>query len=194
MAPRSSRTPVADTRSAGTGRLAGTIRISSGRVLGWKCEKAVNRNIAANAMRSAPVHETAWSHTPVAPITRATSHAASMTSNGAMSAPLLESEAQSEANHRGSGHALMPRGKPRPVEQSISRTADHCRQRRIEHESQRWHSSPSTANCAEHRVATRLDELRQERDEKHRNLGIEHAPDGCVHNQSRTSRVLDVWH
>src|SRR5262245_13398583 len=84
MAPRNSNTPVAVTSSAGAGRLAGTIRIRSRRDPGWKCDTAVKTNMTTRAKRSAPLHESAWSHTPVNPIARATSQAVSMTISGAM--------------------------------------------------------------------------------------------------------------
>src|SRR5262245_56381181 len=84
QAPTFSRTPVDDTRKTGVGSLAGTIRIKSDRVRGWKCEMAVNTNIAASATRSAPVQESASDHRPVAPINRESSQTVNITMSGAM--------------------------------------------------------------------------------------------------------------
>src|SRR5262245_10247888 len=83
MALRNWRTPVDDTRKAGVGSLSGTIRIKSDRVRGWKCEIAVNTNIAANATRSAPVQESASGHRPVVAINRESSQTINMKMSGA---------------------------------------------------------------------------------------------------------------
>ncbi len=83
IAPSNSSRPVAVTRKPGAGRLAGTMRIRSRRVRGWKCDTAVNTNIAAKANTSAPVHEVPWGKTPADPATRAATQAASITISGA---------------------------------------------------------------------------------------------------------------
>jgi hypothetical protein len=86
----SSKNPVSMTKSDGDGKLAGTIRIRSVRVHGWKCEAAVNRNIAANASRSAPVNESAACQELAKPIMRTTIQATAITTSGAMCSSFLD--------------------------------------------------------------------------------------------------------